>query len=70
MQSFYNVLANNIKTAKTTRTREYFQTIIAKWNLNGWLTDEETSKALVLVDEYYPETSTEPTDSSDTNPTA
>jgi hypothetical protein len=58
MASFYNVLANNIKTAGTTRTREYFLSVIAKWNLNGWLTDEETTNALALVDQYYPETTT------------
>ena len=56
MTSFYNVLANNIKTAGATRTREYFQTVIAKWNLNKWLIDEETTNALALVDQYYPET--------------
>jgi hypothetical protein len=56
MASFYNVLANNIKTAGTSRTREYFQTVIAKWNLNRWLTDTETTNALALVDQYYPAT--------------
>lgn len=60
MTSFYNVLANNIMTAGSTRTREYFQGVIAKWNLNKWLlNDEETTKALALVDQYYPATTTQ-----------
>lgn len=68
MTSFLNVLKNNIKTSYTTRTKEYFQAVIAKWNINGWLTDAETQEALDYLEQYYPAT-TEETTSEDTTTT-
>lgn len=61
MTSFLNVLKNNIKSSYTTRTKEYFQAVIAKWNINGWLNDAETQEALDYLEQYYPTTTEETT---------
>ena len=52
MVSFYNVLANSIKAQA--RTRAEYETIIATWLLNNFLTADEASSLLALLDEYYP----------------
>jgi len=53
MTSFYNVLINSIKNNYKTKERTYFENVIAKWSLNGWLTDEEVTNALALLDTLY-----------------
>ena len=42
MASFKNVLIRNIKAKKHDRT--YYEEVTAQWNLNGWLTDEESER--------------------------
>ncbi|WP_342759416.1 hypothetical protein [Kineothrix sedimenti] len=51
MISFLNVIKRSIKTKAF--TKDYYQEVIAKWNLNGWLTDEEVTEALAYLDEVF-----------------
>lgn len=53
MTSFYNILSDSIKRNYTTQTRSYYESVIAKWSLNGWLTDTEVNSLLALLDELY-----------------
>ena len=53
MASFKRILINTIKNNSKTRTREYFEAVCAKWNLNGWLTDDEVKEVIVVLDEVY-----------------
>jgi L-rhamnose isomerase len=53
MTSFYNVMSNSIMNNYKTKERTYYETAIAKWSLNGWLTDEEVAKLLVLLEGLY-----------------
>lgn len=53
MTSFLNVIKRSISTKAF--TKEYYQEVIAKWNLNGWLTDPETAEALTYLEEVLPE---------------
>ena len=53
MASFLSVLKMNIK-AKVF-TKEYYEQVIATWNLNGWLTTEETAEALAYLEEVFAE---------------
>jgi hypothetical protein len=57
MTSFLLVIKRSI--ANKSFSREYYQSVIANWNLNGWLTDSETAEALVYLDEIFPEPATE-----------
>jgi SOS response regulatory protein OraA/RecX len=53
MTSFLAVIKRSISTKAF--TKEYYQEVIAKWNLNGWLTESETAEALTYLDETFPE---------------
>jgi len=53
MTSFLNVIKMSISTKAF--TKEFYQEAIAKWNLNGWLTDLETTEALAYLDETFAE---------------
>lgn len=53
MTSFLTVIKRSISTKAF--TKEYYQSVIATWNLNGWLTDEETAEALAYLNEVFPE---------------
>ena len=53
MASFLNVIKMNIK-AKVFE-KEYYEMVIATWNLNGWLTTEETAEALAYLEEVFAE---------------
>lgn len=52
MKSFLIVIKRSI-SAKSF-SREYYEQVIAQWNLNGWLTPEETTEALEYLDEIFP----------------
>lgn len=56
MQSFYNVLAYDIKTNYTKHDRAYYETVIATWLLKNYLTSDEADQLLALLDQYYPKT--------------
>jgi L-rhamnose isomerase len=66
MQSFYNVLAYDIKTNYTKHDRAYYETVIATWLLKNYLTSDEADKLLVLLDQYYPKTTNETTSNNST----
>lgn len=53
MTSFLNVIKRSISTKAF--TKEYYQEVIATWNLNGWLTNEEAAEALAYLNEVFPE---------------
>jgi hypothetical protein len=53
MTSFYNILSDSIKRNYTTQPRSYYESVIAKWSLNGWLTDTEVANLLTLLDQLY-----------------
>ena len=53
MTSFYNILSDSIKRNYTTQPRSYYESVIAKWSLNGWLTDTEVNNLLALLDQLY-----------------
>lgn len=53
MTSFLNTIKRSIATKAFTKT--YYQEVIAKWSLNGWLTDPEVTEALAYLDEVFPE---------------
>lgn len=52
MTSFKNVLIMNMKSKRF--NREYYETIIATWSLNGWLTIDEVTECMSVLDEVYP----------------
>lgn len=52
MTGFKNVLIKNIKAKRF--TREYYEEVIATWSLNGWLTTEEVTECMIVLDEVYP----------------
>lgn len=52
MTSFKNVLIRNIKAKKHDRT--YYEEVLAQWNLNGWLTDDEVTEVMAVLDEVFP----------------
>lgn len=52
MTSFKNVLIKNIKAKRF--TRDYYEEVIATWSLNGWLTTEEVTECMAVLDEVYP----------------
>lgn len=52
MASFLAVIKRSISTKAL--TREQYEQAIATWNLNGWLTIEETAEALAYLDEVIP----------------
>ncbi len=53
MTSFLNVIKMSIESKDF--TKEYYQEVIATWNLNGWLTEEETAEALEYLETVFPE---------------
>ena len=53
MASFFKVLENSIRGNYTTKPRTYYEEVLAKWSLNGWLTDLEVTNALALLDTLY-----------------
>lgn len=53
MTSFLNVIKISIKSKAF--TKEYYQEVIAKWNLNGWLEDDEVVEALAYLEEVFAE---------------
>jgi hypothetical protein len=53
MASFLLVIKRSI--ANKSFTKEYYQTVIANWSLNGWLTDPEVVEALAYLDEIFPD---------------
>lgn len=52
MTSFLNVIKRSISTKAF--AKEYYQEVIATWNLNGWLTEDETTEALACLEEVFP----------------
>lgn len=52
MTSFLNVIKRSISTKAF--TKDYYQQVIATWNLNGWLTEAETAEALAYLEEVFP----------------
>lgn len=52
MPSFYNTLSGMIK--RKALDRYTFETTIATWLVKGWLTDDEATELLKLLDEHYP----------------
>jgi len=53
MTSFLNVIKMSIESKAF--TKEYYQEVIATWNLNGWLTEAETTEALEYLDKVFPD---------------
>ena len=43
MASFKRVMERAIRSGYETKEREYYEEKIAIWNVNGWLTEEETT---------------------------
>jgi hypothetical protein len=64
MQSFYNVLAYDIKNNYTKHDRAYYETVIATWLLKNYLTSDEADQLLALLDQYYPKTTVETTNTT------
>ena len=52
VEGFYNTLAKAIE--RKSKTRIKFEETIATCHLNEWLTDEEVTILLVLLDKYFP----------------
>ena len=52
MASFLSVIKRSISTKAF--SKEYYETVIATWNLNGWLTAEETVEALAYLEVVFP----------------
>ena len=53
MKSFLNVIKRSISTKAFEKS--YYEEVIATWNLNGWLTNEETSEALEYLNQTFTE---------------
>lgn len=53
MESFLAVIKRSIKSKAF--AKEYYEEVIATWNLNGWLTEEETAEALAYLEEVFAE---------------
>lgn len=53
MKSFKNVIIASIE--RGTYTEEYYKETIAKWLLNGWLTEEEAMEVFVVLEEKFPD---------------
>ena len=53
MASFLAVIKISIKAKSF--AKEYYEQVIATWNLNGWLTEEETAEALAYLEEVFAE---------------
>lgn len=53
MASFLGVIKRSIRTKAL--PRETYEVVIATWNLNGWLTEEETAEALAYLEEVFAE---------------
>lgn len=53
MASFKRVMERAIRSGYETKEREYYEEKIAIWNVNGWLTEEETTYLLGVLDEVY-----------------
>ena len=53
MASFLKSIKRSIDTKAF--TKEYYQEVIATWNLNGWLTTPEVTEALAYLEEKFPE---------------
>lgn len=53
MASFLSVIKISIKSKAF--TKEYYEQVIATWNLNGWLTADETAEALAYLNEVFAE---------------
>lgn len=51
MASFLAVIKRGISTKAF--TKEYYETVIATWSLNGWLTPDEVTQALVYLEETF-----------------
>lgn len=51
MPSFLAVIKRSIKSKAF--TKEYYEEVTATWNLNGWLTTEETAEALAYLEEVF-----------------
>lgn len=54
MTSFKNVLIRSIR--KQQFDREYYEEVIATWILKGWLTEDESTECMAVLDEVYPTT--------------
>lgn len=52
MTSFKNVIIASIN--RGTYTRPYYEETIAKWLLNGWLTEEEAAEVFVVLEDKFP----------------
>lgn len=57
MKSFKNQLIKSIidnSGKENGFSREYYEEVIANWNIKKWLDDEETTECLAALDKYYP----------------
>lgn len=53
MASFKNVLISTIRRSYGKKDRTYFETIVATWLINGWLTEEEGIEVMAVLEEVY-----------------
>ena len=53
MSSFLTVIKRSISSKAF--TKEYYEEVIATWNLRGWLTPDETQEALDYLEEVFSE---------------
>lgn len=57
MKSFKNQLIKSIidnSVKENGFTREYYEEVIANWNIKKWLEDDEATECLEALDQYYP----------------
>lgn len=57
MKSFKNQLIKSIidnSGKENGFSREYYEEVIANWNIRKWLTDDEATECLVALEQYYP----------------
>lgn len=60
MKSFKNQLIKSIidnSNKGNGFSRDYYEEVIANWNIKKWLDDDETSECLAELDKYYPKDS-------------
>lgn len=57
MKSFKNQLIKSIidnSSKENGFSREYYEEVIANWNIKKWLDDDEATECLAELDKYYP----------------
>ena len=51
MASFKNVLIRSIR--KQQFDREYYEEVVATWQLKGWLTEDEATECMEVLNEVF-----------------